>query len=159
MALVRVTTPGGGLIAMCPLPRPFELDELKFWRARALVTLVELRELAFFGAKDIGRQAEKLGMSWHHLPVPDMGVPDETFEVLWSVAGPELHKILRGGGRIAVHCRAGLGRSGMIAARLLVEMGATPAAAMAAVRKARPGAIETEEQEAYVRAVKRVAGA
>lgn len=159
MALARVTTPGGGLIALCPLPQPHELDELKWWRAKALVTLAEHRELVFFGVKDLGKQAEKLGMAWHHLPVPDMGIPDGTFEALWSVTGPELRKILRGGGRIAVHCRAGFGRTGMIAARVLVELGQTPEAAMAAVRKAKPGAIETEEQEAYVRAVTRVVGA
>lgn len=159
MALVRVPAPGGGMIALCPLPQTFELDELKWWRARALVTLAEQRELQFFGAKDLGKQAEKLGMQWHHLPIPDMGIPDGTFEVLWSVAAPQLHKILRVGGRIAVHCRAGMGRTGMIAARLLVEMGETPEAAMSAVRKAKPGAIETDEQEAYVRACKRVPGA
>jgi protein-tyrosine phosphatase len=123
------------------------------------VTLAEQRELVFFGAKDLGKQAEKLGMKWHHLPVPDMGIPDGTFEALWSVAAPDLHKILRAGGRLAVHCRAGLGRTGMITARLLIEMGATPDAAVKAVRAAKTGAIETDEQEAYVRACQRVAGA
>ena len=45
------------------------------------------------------------------------------------------------------HCRGGLGRAGMISARLLVESGVEPEVAIAKVRAARPGAIETREQE------------
>ncbi|MBL8705493.1 MAG: hypothetical protein JNM30_11640, partial [Rhodospirillales bacterium] len=48
----------------------------------------------------------------------------------------------------------GLGRTGMIGARLLVELGVAPDAAIAAIRKARPGSIETAEQEEHVRACK-----
>jgi ADP-ribosyl-[dinitrogen reductase] hydrolase len=44
----------------------------------------------------------------------------------------------------------GLGRSGMIAARLLVELGEEPRAAIQRVRAVRRGAIETAAQEAYV---------
>jgi len=53
-----------------------------------------------------------------------------------------------------VHCRGGLGRSGMIAARMLVELGTPADEAIARVRSARPGAVETSEQVAYVRAVR-----
>ena len=50
-----------------------------------------------------------------------------------------------------VHCRGGLGRAGMISARLLVESGVEPNAAIERVRAARPGAIETPQQEEWVR--------
>ena len=49
-----------------------------------------------------------------------------------------------------LHCLAGLGRTGMMAARLLVDLGMAPALAVAEVRKVRPRAIQTEEQEKYV---------
>jgi ADP-ribosyl-[dinitrogen reductase] hydrolase len=49
-----------------------------------------------------------------------------------------------------MHCYAGLGRTGTIAARLLVEHGMRPDVAIAQVRKIRPGSIETLEQEDYV---------
>jgi protein-tyrosine phosphatase len=58
---------------------------------------------------------------------------------------------LRSGGNVLVHCRGGLGRAGMIAARLLVEEGVPPETAMTAVRAARPRAIETPAQERWVR--------
>jgi hypothetical protein len=45
---------------------------------------------------------------------------------------------------------AWLGRAGMIAARLLAELGIEPATAIRRVRAVRPGAIETRQQEKYV---------
>ncbi|NYT26421.1 ADP-ribosylglycohydrolase family protein, partial [Alcaligenaceae bacterium] len=54
-----------------------------------------------------------------------------------------------------LHCRAGLGRAGTLAAHLLVELGTPPAEAVELVRRARTGAIQTSAQEAHVH---RVAG-
>ncbi len=67
--------------------------------------------------------------------------------------GPELRRRLAEGARVLIHCRAGLGRTGTVAARLLVEHGLEPEAAILRVRQSRPGAIETAGQEAYVRAL------
>jgi protein-tyrosine phosphatase len=147
-----VKTPGGGSIGLSPFPQLHELQDFRFWRVTALVTLVEVRELAFLGSKDLGKMVTAAGLAWHHLPISDMEPPGAAFEQLWAQSGPVLRKTLRGGGKIIVHCRAGLGRTGMIAARLLVEMGLSPDKAIAAVRAARPGAIETAEQEDHVRA-------
>ena len=58
---------------------------------------------------------------------------------------------LRSGFDVLIHCRGGLGRAGTIAARLLVELGMRPDAAVRRVRDARgPDAIETPAQEAHV---------
>jgi protein-tyrosine phosphatase len=54
------------------------------------------------------------------------------------------------GKTIVVHCRAGLGRSGLVIAACLVALGYSPKEAFTIVRQARPGSVETEEQEAYV---------
>ena len=78
-------------------------------------------------------------------------IQERRFEEEWETAGKELRQILTEGGRIVLHCRGGLGRTGTIAARLLVEFGIDTRAAIAAVRRVRPGAIQTREQEEYVR--------
>ena len=51
---------------------------------------------------------------------------------------------------MAVHCAAGLGRTGTLAAQLLVLQGVAPDEAILRVRQARPGTIETPAQEQAV---------
>jgi hypothetical protein len=90
-------------------------------------------------------------MLWFHLPIVDVSVPSEEFEQEWILAGEQLRSLLRDGQNVLVHCRGGLGRAGMIAARLLVELGKDPKHAIASVRAARgPGAIETRAQEEFI---------
>jgi ADP-ribosyl-[dinitrogen reductase] hydrolase len=90
-------------------------------------------------------------MEWLHLPIRDVDVPDSHFEASWANAVGRLGNRLRNGERVLVHCRGGLGRTGMVAARLLVEVaGATPQQALDDVREVRPGAVETPAQEAWV---------
>jgi ADP-ribosyl-[dinitrogen reductase] hydrolase len=93
------------------------------------------------------------GMDFIHLPIRDLQAPGPDFETAWREAGPALHARLDRGEAILVHCRGGRGRAGTVAARLLIERGLTPDAAIDAVRSARPGAIETAPQLAYVRAL------
>ncbi|MAZ20517.1 MAG: hypothetical protein CMN19_04985 [Roseovarius sp.] len=53
---------------------------------------------------------------------------------------------LRGGGRVLIHCRAGRGRSGMIALRLMIAGGERPVAALKRLRAVQPEAVETPGQ-------------
>ena len=55
------------------------------------------------------------------------------------------------GDRVLVHCAAGLGRTGMLVAKLLVLHGVSAEEAITQVRSARPGTIETEAQADWVR--------
>jgi protein-tyrosine phosphatase len=57
-----------------------------------------------------------------------------------------MHDHLNNNRSILVHCYAGVGRSGMIALRLLVERGANPEDALTQIRKVRPGAVERPAQ-------------
>ena len=59
--------------------------------------------------------------------------------------------MIKQGDNVLVHCRGGLGRSGTIAALLLIEFGLPNDQAIIKVRIARPGAIDIAEQEEYVR--------
>ncbi|MFC1681307.1 cyclin-dependent kinase inhibitor 3 family protein [Pseudomonadota bacterium] len=127
-----------------------DLHELQAWGANTLVTLMEMHELRDLEVEDLGSKAVRVGLDWLHLPILDMSIPDETFEAKWQAEGPGLHDLLESGGRLVLHCKGGLGRTGTIAARMLVESGMAPGDAIAAVRNARPGAIETRGQERYL---------
>ncbi|MBZ4021165.1 hypothetical protein CKO11_01640 [Rhodobacter sp. TJ_12] len=133
-----------------------DLDVIAAWGARVVVTLVEPAELAALKVPGLGAAVHARGMIWQHLPIADYSVPDDLFEVRWASAGRGLRDILRAGQDILVHCKGGLGRAGMIAARLLAELGMEPKAAIRAVRTARPGAIETPSQLALVRGTRAI---
>jgi len=127
-----------------------DLAACQEWGASGIVTLNESDELHGLGLPDLGDHAMDAGFWWRHLPITDMQPPDESFEDIWSVEGKQLVASLIAGERIVIHCLAGLGRTGTIAARLLVDMGMAPALAVAEVRKVRPRAIQTEDQEKYI---------
>jgi len=126
-----------------------DLQAIRDWGASAIVSLMEGSEFWLLGVPDFEAKVAA-EFRWLWLPIPDGGVPGEEFEHRWAEAGPELHSRLTAGERVLIHCRAGLGRTGMIAARLLVEAGLTPLQALNAVRRARPGTVETLPQERYV---------
>ncbi|SOB94755.1 cyclin-dependent kinase inhibitor 3 family protein [Rhodobacter maris] len=133
-----------------------DLDAIAGWGARVLVTLVEPAELVALKVPGLGAAAQSRGLVWRHLPIADYSVPSALFEARWAGEGRALRDALRAGQDVVVHCKGGLGRAGMIAARLLAELGMEPAQAIRAVRSVRPGAIETPGQLALVKRTERV---
>ena len=127
-----------------------DLDTIAKWSADAVVTLIEDQEFDMLGVQHLGKQVGARGIAWHHLPIVDVAPPDSRFENGWLLSGPRLHALLRDGGRVLVHCRGGLGRAGTVAARLLVEFGVSTKDAVEQVRRARPGAVQTQQQLQYV---------
>ncbi|MCB6178926.1 cyclin-dependent kinase inhibitor 3 family protein [Rhodobacter sp. Har01] len=128
-----------------------DLDVIAAWGARLVLTLVEPAELAALKVPHLGAEVRNRGLDWRHLPIRDYSVPSADFERDWLTHGRDIRAVLRSGGDVVVHCRGGLGRAGMIAARLLAELGVEPEAAIREVRRARKGAIETPAQLALVR--------
>ncbi len=127
-----------------------DLAAIRAWGATALLSLMEQEEFDFLGIETIGTQTQHFGMAWYHLPIADFQAPGPTFEQRWETSGPTVRARLRKGERIVIHCLAGLGRTGTIAARILIEFGATPRDAIAHVREARLGTIQSLEQEFYL---------
>lgn len=96
-------------------------------------------------------------VAYHNLPIPDHSIPEspERMREIQQV----LAKNLAGGAGVYVHCRAGIGRTGMTIGCWLREQGQAPHVAMQRLnqmwrqnaRSARWAWIpETAEQEAYV---------
>lgn len=127
-----------------------DLEATYAWGAATVVTLIEDHEFEMLKVEGLGDAVREHHMQWCHLPIRDVSIPDENFEEVWQSTGEALRAQLREGFDILVHCRGGLGRAGTIAARLAVELGSTPSDAIDQVRRVRPGAIETHEQENYV---------
>ncbi len=151
LPLTPLAAPPGTLLL---LPSPgrgrgvtADLDDLAAAGVAVLVSLTEASELYLDAIRiAVGDQP----FAWLHLPIEDLSVPLPTWEVAWQAAAPTLHDALDRGRAVAVHCQGGCGRSGLVAARLLVERGLPPRLAVRTVRRVRPGAIETGAQLRYV---------
>ena len=90
------------------------------------------------------------GIEFISFPIPDRGVPASlllALPLLTKIAGA-----LEEGKNVAVHCRQGVGRSGMIAAGVLVSSGAGTEDAIKAVSNARGVPVpETSSQREWLR--------
>lgn len=127
-----------------------DLDKVRIWGATGVVSLITEQEFDDLQVRGLPEAVRNRDMEWWHLPIPDGQPPGPDFERAWVRAGEAIRDRLRKGADILVHCKGGLGRAGTVAARLLVELGETPSAAIRKVRRARPGAIENTSQELHV---------
>lgn len=128
-----------------------DVRELQDWGANGVVCLLEPHELKMHKVEELPKLVRESGMWWKHLPIIDMDIPNQEFENAWAMEGQRIRHALRIGERVVLHCYAGLGRTGMIAARILVEMGVEPEAAIRRVRRDNRRRIQTKGQANFVR--------
>jgi protein-tyrosine phosphatase len=143
-----------GRLAIMPRPRSNDWlrDELTSWHesgVRLLVSLLGDDEVKELELGDEAVLCQDVGLRFINFPIPDRGVPESKEAFLKLMA--ELSRELAGGTGVGIHCRAGLGRSALTAACLLVKAGQTPAAALAAISRARGLPVpDTEEQSEWI---------
>jgi ADP-ribosyl-[dinitrogen reductase] hydrolase len=127
-----------------------DLTSIEAWGARAMVSLIETHEFAWLGVPDLAIQIRRSRLDWYHLPIRDLCAPDDDFARAWAKYGTPISQCLKDREKIVVHCAGGLGRTGTVVARLLVDFGMPPVEAIETVRRVRPGTIETTAQENHV---------
>jgi len=115
-----------------------------------LVSLCEHPELVRFKIPDLHARARALEIEVLPCPFPDGGTPESPAALRPFVQAAI--EAAASGRTVVIHCRGGLGRTGLFAACLLCARGVAPEQAMSIVRAARPKAIENGAQEAFVRA-------
>ncbi|MCE0507059.1 MULTISPECIES: protein-tyrosine phosphatase family protein [unclassified Roseivivax] len=151
MHVIHALAVGSGILGIAPMPGASgdyagDLEHLRHWRPALVLSLVTRLELYMAGAESFGADMQQRGTRWDQIEIEDGGAPDTAFDTRWVAVSGFARKALLGGGRVLVHCRAGCGRSGMAALRLMIEMGEAPDEALPRLRAVRPCAIETEAQ-------------
>jgi protein-tyrosine phosphatase len=92
------------------------------------------------------------GISFHSLPVADRSVPISAKDAQKLIG--QLASELNEGENVMVHCRQGIGRSGLIAIAVLIQSGQKVDAAITFVSVARGRPVpETEHQLEWVRSI------
>ena len=124
-------------------------DEVSGWRRYGIDTVVSLLtddEEQELGLGHEASEARKHDLAFVSYPIPDRGVPSNTSTL--SDLLETIQRDLGHGKNVLVHCRQGIGRTGLVAASLLVREGMEPASAIQNVSKVRGVQIpETPEQE------------
>jgi protein-tyrosine phosphatase len=117
------------------------LKTLQAAGADALVTLMPNTELTRFKVDALPAECEALGLAWFQLPVEDDCAPEAPFAAAFASHKAALLARLAAGQTLVIHCRGGSGRTGLMAAILLLESGYAPAAVKGMVQGLRPKAL------------------
>jgi protein-tyrosine phosphatase len=151
--LYWVDGPWPGRLAVAPRPRGGDWleDEVRSWKELGIDIMVSLLtndESDELGLLDESRLCSEAGIEFRSLPVRDMGVPTPGS---FDDAARSLCRDLQAGKKLVVHCRQGIGRSGLLAAGALIEAGANAESAMASLTAARGVTVpETDEQRRWL---------
>ena len=162
-----IPTPVGGYIAMAGFPglqsgidgTPYldpehmgeTLNGLRRTGARVLMVLTEEEELPSEAFALLRAKGEEAELELVFGAIEDFGVPQASFLDGWPAQERRFLAALQGGETVALCCQYGAGRSGLIAARLLMAGGLSAEAAITLVRSHFGEAIENADQENWLR--------
>jgi protein-tyrosine phosphatase len=144
-------------LAIMPRPRGGEWleDEVAGWRQSGITNVVsllhryEIEELSISGEEAL---CKSIGIEYRSFPIQDRGTPVGSSDFFALV--DDLTLLVQNGGGVAIHCRAGIGRSGLTAACVLLKLGIAAPDAFPMLSRARGLAVpDTPSQVEWFQSV------
>lgn len=127
-------------------------DEISTWRNAGvdkIVSLLTPGEETDLELRDEAKEAKEAGVKFTSFPIVDRQVPGS--ETKLAATLEQLDADLSAGKNVVIHCRQGVGRSGLVAACLLIMKGVRPERATELVSAARGASVpETTEQRNWI---------
>jgi protein-tyrosine phosphatase len=152
--LYWIDLPTQGRLAIMARPRANDWleDQIKSWRDEGVGTVVSLLEAEEVVDLDLGAEeglCRAQGMDFIKFPIPDRGLPASRNEA--AAICRVLADRLAAGDAVAIHCRAGIGRSSLMAACTLFVAGFDPTLVLDAITSARGLTVpDTDAQRDWV---------
>ncbi len=116
---------------------------------RQVASLLEAAEAFEVGLGDEQQVCERHGLRFIPYPIPDRGLPTSVAD--FAAFTKNLYHQIAGGESTVVHCRAGIGRTGIVAAGVLLHAAFEPDEAFAQVSKHRGVEVpDTDEQRSWL---------
>jgi len=148
-----IDLPAGGRMAIMARPRADDwLDvDIAEWKASGLeviVSLLEPEEVSDLGLQQEAALCRASGIEFLSFPIPDRGVPEisDATKIAESIAAG-----IADGRAIAIHCRAGIGRSSIVAACAMICAGIEARDALSRIKEARGVSVpDTDEQREWI---------
>jgi protein-tyrosine phosphatase len=144
----------GVRLAIIPRPRgqdwlPDDISLLQRAGIDVVVSALTAAENEELGLVEESRCCQSRGIEFLSFPIEDRSVPNSSAEFTELVNS--VTDFLRKGKAVAVHCRAGIGRSSMVVASALIHIGHSTESAFRSIEESRGCTVpDTHEQRRWV---------
>jgi protein-tyrosine phosphatase len=126
-----------------------ELRRLQNSEVQILISTLTQSEITELGLHQEQEECRACGIQYLNFPIEDRSVPESLLQFKAFV--DQVAVQVKEGKSVAIHCRAGVGRSSLLACSVLVRIGFKSQQAWLMVQQARGCSVpDTEEQKQFV---------